>query len=93
LRLARYGEPEASHRTLPRVSQETLAEMVGTTRPGGELLHEQVSETRVHRIQRWLEGLQLPAERRPARLTRILRRRERRITTPVTIRAAQSARE
>ena len=32
LLLARYGEPEASHRTLPRVSQETLAEMVGTTR-------------------------------------------------------------
>ena len=30
--LARYGEPEVSHRTLPRVSQETLAEMVGTTR-------------------------------------------------------------
>jgi len=32
LLLARYGEPEASHRNLPRVSQETLAEMVGTTR-------------------------------------------------------------
>ena len=32
LLLARYGEPEAAHRTLPRVSQETLAEMVGTTR-------------------------------------------------------------
>jgi CRP/FNR family cyclic AMP-dependent transcriptional regulator len=32
LLLARFGEPEASHRTLPRVSQETLAEMVGTTR-------------------------------------------------------------
>ncbi len=31
LLLARYGEPEASHRALPRVSQETLAEMVGTT--------------------------------------------------------------
>ena len=30
--LARYGEPAASHRMLPRVSQETLAEMVGTTR-------------------------------------------------------------
>jgi CRP/FNR family cyclic AMP-dependent transcriptional regulator len=30
--LARYGEPAASHRKLPRVSQETLAEMVGTTR-------------------------------------------------------------
>jgi CRP/FNR family cyclic AMP-dependent transcriptional regulator len=32
LLLARYGEPEASHRVLPRVSQELLAEMVGTTR-------------------------------------------------------------
>ena len=32
LLLARYGEPEASHRALPRLSQETLAEMVGTTR-------------------------------------------------------------
>src|SRR5688500_14072345 len=32
LLLARFGEPMASHRTLPRVSQETLAEMVGTTR-------------------------------------------------------------
>jgi CRP/FNR family transcriptional regulator, cyclic AMP receptor protein len=32
LLLARYGEPEASHRTLPKVSQETLAEMIGTTR-------------------------------------------------------------
>lgn len=32
LLLARYGEPDASHRTLPRVSQETLAGTVGTTR-------------------------------------------------------------
>jgi CRP-like cAMP-binding protein len=32
LLLARYGEPEASHRALPRLSQEVLAEMVGTTR-------------------------------------------------------------
>ena len=32
LQLARYGEPEASHRALPKVSQEVLAEMVGTTR-------------------------------------------------------------
>jgi CRP-like cAMP-binding protein len=32
LLLARYGEPQASHRVLPRVSQETLAEMIGTTR-------------------------------------------------------------
>ena len=32
LLLARFGEPDVSHRTLPKVSQETLAEMVGTTR-------------------------------------------------------------
>jgi CRP-like cAMP-binding protein len=30
--LARFGEPEAAHRVLPKLSQETLAEMVGTTR-------------------------------------------------------------
>jgi len=32
LLLARYGEPEEGHTALPRVSQELLAEMVGTTR-------------------------------------------------------------
>jgi CRP/FNR family transcriptional regulator, cyclic AMP receptor protein len=32
LLLARYGEPEVSQRVLPRLSQELLAEMVGTTR-------------------------------------------------------------
>jgi len=32
LLLARYGKPDQEHRVLPRVSQETLAEMVGTTR-------------------------------------------------------------
>ena len=32
LLLARYGEEPAPQRVLPRISQETLAEMVGTTR-------------------------------------------------------------
>lgn len=32
LLLARYGEPGASHRVLPALSQQTLAEIVGTTR-------------------------------------------------------------
>jgi CRP/FNR family cyclic AMP-dependent transcriptional regulator len=32
LLLARYGSDSPPHRTLPRVSQETLAEMIGTTR-------------------------------------------------------------
>jgi CRP-like cAMP-binding protein len=32
LLLARYGQPKGSHHALPKVSQELLAEMVGTTR-------------------------------------------------------------
>ena len=32
LLLARYGREDATHRILPKLSQETLAEMVGTTR-------------------------------------------------------------
>jgi CRP/FNR family transcriptional regulator, cyclic AMP receptor protein len=32
LLLARYGKPAQTHRVLPRISQETLAEMIGTTR-------------------------------------------------------------
>jgi CRP/FNR family cyclic AMP-dependent transcriptional regulator len=32
LLLARYGKPDETHRLLPRISQETLAEMIGTTR-------------------------------------------------------------
>lgn len=32
LLLARYGTDEAPHKTLPKISQEVLAEMVGTTR-------------------------------------------------------------
>jgi hypothetical protein len=32
LLLARYGKPEETHRVLPRMSQETLAEMIGTRR-------------------------------------------------------------
>ena len=32
LLLARYGQPKGSHHALPKLSQELLAEMVGTTR-------------------------------------------------------------
>jgi CRP-like cAMP-binding protein len=32
LKLAHYGTPGTTHRVRPRISQETLAEMVGTTR-------------------------------------------------------------
>ena len=32
LLLARYGKPDQTQRVLPRISQETLADMIGTTR-------------------------------------------------------------
>jgi CRP/FNR family cyclic AMP-dependent transcriptional regulator len=32
LLLARYGKPDRTDRVLPRISQETLAEMIGPTR-------------------------------------------------------------
>ena len=32
LLMAGYGKPEQTHRVLPRISQETLAEIIGTTR-------------------------------------------------------------
>jgi CRP/FNR family transcriptional regulator, cyclic AMP receptor protein len=32
LLLARYGKPDQTHRVLPQISQETLADMIGTTR-------------------------------------------------------------
>jgi len=34
LLLARYGAPGLPQKVLPKVSQEMLAEMIGTTRPG-----------------------------------------------------------
>jgi CRP-like cAMP-binding protein len=33
LLLAGYGKPEQTHRVLPRIPQETLAAMIGATRP------------------------------------------------------------
>jgi len=71
LLLARYGRENATHRVLPKLSQETLAEMVGNHALTRELLHEQVSQTRVDRIQRRAQGPQLAADHRPSRLIAI----------------------
>ena len=71
LLLAQYGKSDGPRRALPKVSQEILAEMVGTTRPACQLLHEQVQEARVHRVRRErCEGEQLAPRSRPGRLTR-----------------------
>jgi CRP/FNR family cyclic AMP-dependent transcriptional regulator len=57
LLMARYGEEPKQQQVVHELSQETLAEMVGTTR------------SRFHRIQRRVESQQLAAQRRPSRLS------------------------
>ena len=69
LLLARYGKQDIPHRVLPKISQEMLAEMVGHDALARELLHEQVQEARLHRVQRRPQDQRLAAEHRPARLT------------------------
>ena len=69
LLLARYGKPEIPHHVLPKLSQEMLAEMVGHDAFARELLHEQVQEARLHRVQRRPQDQRLAADHRPARLS------------------------
>ena len=69
LLLARYGEPEASHRALPRVSQELLAEMVGTTRSRVNFFMNKFRKLGFIDYNRRPEDQQLSPDRRAARLT------------------------
>jgi len=48
LLLARYGKQDQPQKVVPKVSQEMLAEMMGTS----ELFHEQVQETELNSPQR-----------------------------------------
>jgi CRP/FNR family transcriptional regulator, cyclic AMP receptor protein len=43
------GKPES---VIPTISQETLAEMVGTTRSRVSFFHEQVQEIGIYRLSR-----------------------------------------
>jgi CRP/FNR family cyclic AMP-dependent transcriptional regulator len=53
LLLAQFGKEGKPEVAIPKISQETLAEMVGTTRFAGQFLHEQIQEVGVHRLPRW----------------------------------------
>ena len=48
LLLARYGDQAGAERRIPKISQETLAEMIGDDAIARQLLHEQVQGPRVH---------------------------------------------
>lgn len=81
LLLAHFGKDPRPEEVVPKLSHETLAAMVGTTRSRGELLHEPVQEAGLHRLQRRPEGAQRPphggAPRLRAELLATRRRSER----------------
>ena len=72
LLLARYGKQDKPARVVPKISQETLAEMIGTTRSRVNFFLNKFKKLGLHRIQRRdpAQDQQLAAERRPARLRR-----------------------
>jgi CRP/FNR family cyclic AMP-dependent transcriptional regulator len=48
LLMAEFGKPGEPEIFIPPISQETLAEMIGTTRVPRQLLHESLSQARLH---------------------------------------------
>ena len=68
LLLANFGKEGKPETVIPKISQETLAEIIGTTRSQSQLLHEQVPQAGLHQLQRPPGSSQLTVERRPARL-------------------------
>ena len=70
LLLARYGKEDTTERTLPKLSQETLAEMIGTTRSRVNFFMNKFRKLGLHRVQRQPQDQQLAAQHRPPRVTR-----------------------
>jgi len=56
LLLARFGKHSEPKSAVLKLSQETLAEMVGTTRSRVRLLHEPVPQAGIHPLQWRLAG-------------------------------------
>jgi CRP/FNR family transcriptional regulator, cyclic AMP receptor protein len=50
LLLAHFGKEGSPQSIKPNISQETLAEMIGTTR-SRQFFHEQISQARAHQLQ------------------------------------------
>ena len=73
LLLARYGKHDKPVRAVPPISQETLAEMVGTTRSRVNFFMKKFQRLGLHRLHRRPQGQQLAAHRRPARLVVLFR--------------------
>ena len=68
LLLARYGKHDKPVRAVPPISQETLAEMVGTTRSRVNFFMKKFQRLGFIDYSERAQGQQLAAHRRPARL-------------------------
>ena len=84
LLLARYGEHEKTPRTLPKVSQEVLAEMVGTTRSRVNFFMNKFRKLGFIEYNGGLKINKLAPERRAARLSPRRQRRVRALSTRLT---------
>jgi len=73
LLLARYGKEDKPHGVLPKMSQETLAEMIGHNTSTGQFFHEQIPKAGFHRIQRRTSDQHFSLERRAARISQLSR--------------------
>ena len=68
LLLARYGKEDTTQRVLPKLSQETLAEMVGTTRSRVNFFMNKFRKLGLIEYNGGLKVQQLAADHRPSRL-------------------------
>jgi len=68
LLLANFGKEGKPETVIPDITQETLAEMVGTHSFQGQFFHEQISEAWFHRVQWKIADSFLIAQRCPPRL-------------------------
>jgi len=69
LMLAHFGKEGVPETVVPGISQETLAEMVGTTRSRVSFFMNRFRKLGLHSLQRRSSGPQLVAQRSPARLS------------------------
>ena len=76
LLLARYGKQDQPQKMLPKVSQEMLAEMVGTTRSRVNVFMNKFRKLGFIRLQRRNSGPQFSPQCRPARRDRSVREAE-----------------
>jgi hypothetical protein len=72
LLFARYGKEDGPHGVLPKLTQEMLADMIGTTRSRVNL-HQQIPEAGLHRVQLRASDQHFSLERGTARVSTNIR--------------------